>query len=131
MLRDGACRAMRRDGQRCRSTIVLPSGFCPMHDPARQAEVRAARERGGRNKARAARLDRLVPGSLKPVLAALIDALHEVHGEDGQPPTLSPAQASAMASLAGAVVKVYQVGVLEERVEALEAAQGAQDRREA
>ena len=82
----------------------------------------AARARGGRNKGRTARLDRLVPGSLKPVLAALIAALHEVHGEDGQPPTLSPAQASAMASLAGAVVKVYQVAELEQRVEALEVA---------
>ena len=122
MVRDSACRAVRRDGQRCRSTVVLPSGYCAMHDPERQGEVAAARTRGGKQKATTARLDRLVPTTLKPVLATLLEALDEVRGEGDTPPRLSPPQANAMASLAGAIVKVYQAGTLEERLQALEQA---------
>ena len=113
MQRDATkCNATRRDGSPCRSPVVLPSGFCPLHDPDRQAAVRSA---GGRAKSQARRLDRLVPATLKPVLAALLGALEEVH--DGQ---LAPVRAQAMASLASAAVKVYQVGALEERLATLE-----------
>ena len=56
-------------------------------------------------------------------MGTLLAALDEVH--DG---TLTPAQASAMAAVAGAVVKVYQVAELEQRVEALEAATTAEGR---
>jgi hypothetical protein len=38
--------------------------------------------------------------------------------------TLTARQAGALAALAGAIVRVYQAGLLEERVAALEAAQG-------
>jgi hypothetical protein len=120
MVRDAACRATRADGEPCRSTVVLDSGYCPMHDPRRRAEVAAARERGGQHKATGARLERLVPASLKPVLATQLDALGEVHGVDGEAPTLDPRRATAMASLTSAIVKVYQVGTLEERLQALE-----------
>ena len=92
----------------------------------------AARVAGGRAKSRARRLDRLVPSTLRPVLVALLDALDGVHlaeGDEGAP-RVTPAQAHAMASLAGAIVKVYQVGVLEERVGALETAQEAQRARD-
>ena len=127
MVREATCRATRRDGQRCRSTVVLGSGFCPMHDPARRAEVAAARARGGRHKATARRLDKLVPATLKPVIGTLLDALAETHAGD-----LDPKRASAMAALAGAVGRLYQTGVLEERLAALEAAQeAAQGRRPA
>ena len=116
MQRDAtACNATRRDGEPCRSPVVLPSGFCPLHDPERQAAVRSA---GGRAKSRAARLDRLVPATLKPTLALLLTAIDEAY--EG---TLPPARANAMATLAGAAVRLYQVAELVERVEALEAAQ--------
>ena len=115
MQRDAtACNAVRRDGQPCRSPVVLPSGFCPLHDPERQAAVRSA---GGRAKSRGARLDRLVPASLKPTLGLLLTAIEEAY--EG---SLPPARASAMASLAGAAVRLYQVGVLEERLDKLEQA---------
>lgn len=120
MVREATCRATRRDGQRCRSAIVLASGFCPMHDPERRAAVAAARARGGRNKARPARLDRLVPATLRPMIATLLGALDEVHTG-----TLDPKAATAMAALAGAITRAYSVGVLEERVGQLEAAQEA------
>ncbi len=116
MERDAACRATRKDGRPCASAIVLESGYCPMHDPARQRAVAAGRVRGGQNKATGARLDRLVPSSLRPVIAGLLDALDEVHRGD-----LDPKRATAMAALAGAIVRAYSVGVLEDRVAALEA----------
>jgi hypothetical protein len=53
------------------------------------------------------------------MLGSLFDALNEVHAGE-----LDPRQASAMASLAGAITKAYGVGVLEERLTALEAQQG-------
>jgi hypothetical protein len=52
------------------------------------------------------------------MIGSLLDALDEVHAGD-----LDPRQASAMASLAGAITKAYGVGVLEERLTALETAQ--------
>ena len=122
MVRDASCQATKRDGRRCAATVVLSSGYCPMHDPERGAEIAAARARGGRNKAGAARAAKMVPATLRPVLATLLAALDEVRGEEGEP-AITPAQANAMASLAGAIVRVYQAGVLEERVAALEAGQ--------
>jgi hypothetical protein len=113
----GACKAPRRDGAPCKAVIVLPSGFCALHDPARQADVQAARVRGGKGKATAARVARLVPGTLRPVLTMLLEALDQTHvGE------LDPKVAGAMAALAGAICRVYQAGTLEERLQALEQA---------
>ncbi len=53
------------------------------------------------------------------MIGNLLDALDEVHAG-----TLDPRQASAMASLAGAIVRAYSVGVLEDRVAALEGTAG-------
>jgi hypothetical protein len=89
--------------------------LCYAHDPARAVERDEARRKGGANSATRARLDRLVPATLRPMIGSLLDALDEVHAG-----TLDPRQASAMASLAGAITKAYGVGVLEERVQALE-----------
>ena len=111
------CRAVRRDGQPCQAGGVQRNGWCAMHDPARQAQIAAARAEGGRNKSRAARAGKLVPSELRPVLAKLIAAVDQV--EQG---TLAAAQAGAMAALGGAIVRLYQVGVLEQRVADLEAA---------
>jgi hypothetical protein len=123
------CRGTRRDGTPCQAPAhaVNGEGYCWAHDPARAEARRHARAAGGRATRRTARLDRLVPGTLRPVLATLLDALDGVYPADGDdgPPRVSPAQAGAMASLAGAIVKVYQVGILEERVAQLEAAQEA------
>lgn len=91
-----------------------------MHDPDRRAAMAAARAKGGQNKATARRIDRLVPATLRPMIGTLLGALDEVH--DGG---LDPRAASAMAALAGAVTRAYSVGVLEERIASLEAAQEA------
>jgi hypothetical protein len=123
------CRGSRRDGSPCQApaTAVGASGYCWAHDPANAAARREAQAKGGRHKATTARLGRLVPATLKPVLGTLIDALDEVRGEGGQPPALSPQQAQAMAALARAAVAVFQVAELEPRLARLEEA--AQDGR--
>ena len=113
------CRGLRRDGSPCQAPphAIGPAGHCWAHDDSRAEARRAARAKGGQNRATAKRIDRLVPATLRPTLDTLLCAVDEV--KDG---TLTPAQASAMAALAGAAVKVYQVAELEQRVASLEAA---------
>ena len=109
------CTATRKDGQPCRVPAVAGTERCFAHSEQTAALRREARRRGGRNSARTVRAARLVPSTLRPVLALLLDTLDDVHGGK-----LPAAQANAVATVAGAVVKVYQAGLLEERISALE-----------
>jgi len=112
------CTGQRKDGMACGAAVMGTGTLCYAHDPARATERDQARRKGGTNSATRARLDRLLPATLRPMIGSLLDALDEVHAG-----TLDPRQASAMASLAGAITKAYGVGVLEERLTALEEAQ--------
>lgn len=94
---------------------ALADGYCFAHSPALAEKRAAARTAGGKAKSTARRLDRLMPASLKPVLATLMNALDEVYRGE-----LEPRQASAMASLAGAIGRLYETAALEERVSHLE-----------
>ena len=87
------------------------SGYCIGHDPG----ALEARRKGGHGKSRAERAAKLLPARLQPVVSLLEDALAEVHRGE-----LDPRAASAMASLAGALVRTITVGELEERLRALE-----------
>ncbi len=115
-----ACLGTRRDGTPCQapSNTIGSSGYCWAHDPASAIARREARVRGGRNKATAVRAEKLVPVVLRPVLDTLLAAVDDVKGG-----ALTAQQAGALASLAGAIVKVYTAGVLDERVAALELSQ--------
>ena len=64
-----------------------------------------------------ARLNKMIPIRLKPTLELLETAIKQVHSE-----TLQPSQGMAMASLASAVVKVLESGIMEERLSRLEEA---------
>ncbi len=109
------CAGTRKDGTPCTAKVMGPGDYCYAHDASRTAERDEARRKGGTGRATRARLDRLVPATLRPMIASLLGALDEVHRGD-----LDPKRASAMASLAGAIVRAYSVGILEERVQALE-----------
>ena len=112
------CHGVRKDGQPCTVRAVAGSQHCFAHDPA-LAEKRAEKRRlGGRNRSTRRRLQRLLPETLKPVVVLLLDAIEEVHRGE-----LAPAQASAIAALSGALVRVYSTGQIEERLAALEAQQ--------
>jgi len=54
---------------------------------------------------------------MRPALALLFQALEEVHRGE-----LDPRQAGAMAAVAGAIVKIYQIAEIEPRLAALEQA---------
>jgi hypothetical protein len=109
------CTALRRNSTPC-AAPALASGYCFAHDPALAAKRDAARVAGGHGKASAARVGRLVPTTLRPLLAYLLNGIEEVHAG-----TLSPAQATAMASLAHAAIKIFETCELTERLEKLEA----------
>ena len=104
------CPAIKKDGTLCTANTSR-DGFCIGHSPHAQE----ARRKGGYATSRAARASKLLPVRLRPIADILESALSEVHlGE------LRPQQAQAMASLAGALVKVIQSGELEERLRNLE-----------
>jgi len=73
-------------------------------------------------RATAARAEKLVPAVLRPVLFTLLQTL-----QGAKAGTIEPRQATAIGSVARAIVAVYQVGTLEERLQALEAAQAVQE----
>ncbi len=120
------CAGTRKDGMRCTARVMGAGEHCFAHDPAKAAQRDQARRKGGAGRAIRHRLDHLVPATLRPMIGDLLDALGEVHAG-----TLDPKRASAMAALAGAITRAYGVGILEERLQALEAAQAAQEGGEA
>jgi hypothetical protein len=116
------CLAARLDGHPCRSPAVTPAGFCFTHDPGLATQRDAARRRGGHNSARTVRLRGLVPRRLSDVYDLLDNVLREVRSGK-----LNPPQASAMASVARAMVAASRLGELEERVRELEAKAGVRN----
>lgn len=118
------CSATRRDGTPCQTppSGIGTDGFCWAHSPAQREARRAARAKGGRQRATAARAEKLVPAVLRPVLLTLLQTL-----QGAKVGTLDPRQATAVASVARAIVAVYTAGTLEERLQALEAAQVRQE----
>jgi len=108
------CTAIRKDGKPCQA-VATRSGLCLAHDPGLEEKRQEARRQGGRNKARIARLGKLVPPRLIAVYDHLEEALGQVHRGE-----LDPRVATAMASLAGAMVRVLTSGEIEERLRRLE-----------
>src|SRR6188472_2003774 len=105
MLDDTArCRGTRQDGTPCQAPphTIGANGYCWAHDPTRREERHAARVKGGQGKATAARAAKLVPVVLRPVLDGLLEVFEEVKGGDRDPRT-----ATALATIAGAIVRVY------------------------
>ena len=114
------CQGQRADGTPCRSWALSDSRYCWYHDPTMRDKRQEAVRKGGQGKSAAARMGRLLPARLKPVLDGLIDGQKEVHAG-----TLSPQQYSTMAVGAGAICKLYGVVELEVRLAALEKELGA------
>src|SRR5512139_2812138 len=96
----GQCQATSSNGQPCKAR-ARDNGWCIFHDPALAEQRSNAARKGGHNKSKTARLEKLVPTKLIPVWEELSQALVEVHSGEIQPQV-----GSAMASLSGALVKV-------------------------
>src|SRR5438105_11981248 len=108
------CKATRRDGGSCMSG-ASPSGYCFFHDPALAEARRAASRRGGQGASHVVRFQKKAPQDLRDMLDQLMQALAETYG--GQ---LEPRVATAMATLCSAIIRVYELGELAVRVQALE-----------
>ena len=109
------CPAVRTDGRPCTAKPTT-TGYCIGHTP----EAQESRRKGGRNTSRAARSKRLLPARLRPVAERLEVAFEEIHRGE-----LDPRIATAMASLAGALVRVITSGEVEERLRVLEVKENA------
>jgi hypothetical protein len=85
------------------------------HDPALAEKRAQGRRLGGYASSNVARFHKKAPKEMRDVLDQLMQALEETYG--GQ---LEPRVATAMATLCGAIVRVYELGELAVRVQALE-----------
>ncbi len=110
------CCAIRKDGQPC-TAFATVGDYCVGHFP-NSLEVR---RKGGFNSSKKARLDAMLPGRLRPILELLEKSIEETHSG-----RLEAKKAQAIASLAGAVVRVLEAGILEERLLRLEEYYGFQ-----
>ena len=113
------CSATTLSGTRCRGWPD-GSGFCPAHRP----DAHEVRVLGGKSRSRQLQLERRLPSRLRPVLDMLARSIAEVH--EG---TLKPSQASAIAALASALVKISEYAELEIRLTSLEITLKKGDRR--
>lgn len=104
------CPAFRKDGDPC-TALARADGYCVGHSP----QAQEARRKGGYGCSRSARASRLLPARLRPVVTLLENALREVY--EGE---LDPRIVTAMASISGALVRVFTAGELEERLRVLE-----------
>src|SRR5207248_7258137 len=108
------CNATRRDGSPC-TAPVRASGYCFYHDPAFTEKRAQGRRLGGYARSNVARFHKQAPEELRDVLGQLMQALGVTYG--GQ---LEPRAATAMATLCSAIVRLYQLGELTDRVQAIE-----------
>jgi len=97
--------------------MALDSGLCWAHDPAVRDRADAARRKGGANRSTLIRASRRMPRDMAELAKRILEAFTSV--ESGE---LAPDRAHAMARLVSAYVTLHQVGELEGRLEALEAA---------
>jgi hypothetical protein len=104
------CSAIRSDGQPCQAPVIR-DGLCIGHLKGAQE----ARSKGGSATSNAERAARALPNTMRQVANVLIGTLGKVaRGE------YSPAQGQAIASIASALVRVYQVGEYEDHMRTLE-----------
>jgi len=114
------CRAKTPDGSSCQAAALSGSDFCFFHDPDRADERQAARSFGGsRNRMKTLSAD--VPDvkveSCQDVVKLIGETINQVR--KGQ---LDPRAGNAIGYLANVLIKAYEQGSLEKRIEDLEAA---------
>ena len=103
------CVSTGRDGAPCTAQAGT-FGVLHRHAPGAQE----SRRKGGHATSGTERAGELLPARLQPVVSILEGALGEVHRGELDP------RESAMASLAGALVRAMTAGELEERLRVLE-----------
>lgn len=117
------CTAMRRDGTPCTARALPNDVMCFAHSATTAQKRQQAYAAGGKGRASAARVRRLVPTTLRPLLEQILDAVVEVHEGD-----LTPGQATAMATLANAAARLFEQAEFTARLERLEEMSNGQGR---
>ena len=112
------CSATTQGGAPCNAQ-AWRDGLCRWHHPALEDDRAAWRRRGGEGRSTANRAGKRLPKTLLDVQGALLRALAAV--EAGE---LEPARATALGSLARALVTVTEYATLEGRIAELERAAG-------
>lgn len=110
------CEATRASGDRCRAQALPGRPKCFAHDEDNRELANAARRKGGQNSGNVVRAARRIPRDMSDLVKRLLEAVDAVERGD-----LDHRRATAMASLAGAAVRVYEVGEVQQRLETLEA----------
>jgi hypothetical protein len=106
------CPALTKTGRACRGWALPDTGLCIAHSP----QAAQWRTRGGVAHANANRAEKLLPSRLRPITEGLERAFRDVLAGDVDPRT-----ATAAATVAAAIVRVYQAGEQEERLRDIEA----------
>ena len=109
------CRATRRDGQPGR-VRALADGYCFAHSPRLAEKRKAAHATGGRHSATRERMARKVAAS--PLFKVQEVLQHTIAGVLQN--RIDPRKATAVAALRGALVRCYQVSVLQSQQDELE-----------
>jgi hypothetical protein len=108
------CKGIKKDGEPC-TVQALEDGYCFAHSPVLEEKRKEAREKGGFNSSKAARLEKLMSSRFAPVSALLENVLQELNSKK-----MDPRTALAIASVSKALVSVMSTGELEERLRILE-----------
>jgi hypothetical protein len=116
------CTGVTESGEPCRAIARSGSVYCFFHDPGAKGERDAARRAGGVARSRPATVlppDAPEPalGSAEDVVLVLGDTIRQVR--KGQ---LDPKIANTVGYLAGVLLKAFDMGEMERRLTALEAA---------
>ena len=124
MVSGRTCQASKTDGSACRMPPLQGGQYCFSHDPARAQEVQEARRLGGQRRRR----ERIVSGvydfeglgSIQSIRRLVEVAVVDTFGLEN-----SVARNRTLAYLAQTATKLLEVGELETRVAALEAARAS------
>ncbi len=111
------CEVVRANGERCKAVALPKRSQCFAHDPENQALATEARRKGGAGRSNAARIQKRLPREVRDIVEIVEAAMGGVLKS-----TITPSQGHALASLAGAWVRLHELGEMDARLEALEQA---------
>ncbi len=114
------CQAERKNGQPCQGKALPDSPFCFAHDDRYADLRRQGSSRGGKNKRTEARVQRLIPHDLRGLQRLLFQVIDNTYTGD-----LDPRKATAIATTATALLRIYEAGEFEQRLQALEVRSGS------
>lgn len=109
------CTATRVDGSPCQANALPGRDRCWAHAADTRAKASAARKAGGHGKSNTARAQKRMPREVRDIVAIVEAAMGGVLQN-----RIKPSQAHAVASLAGAWVRLHEHGELEQRLAELE-----------